>query len=228
MTSDQIYGRNKALSLRDNGGNYPSCCVIVAPSTDTSSQMYLGIKSDVSPLNIQISQEEYHATTHLTHERLHINLIYLNHMQGSVIPVVLDLTANHQGWFTFKICPNNDIWYQSISIWANPNAIAGKTQNNLALTCSLSLWAKIGLQGIQSLTIGLVFGSSMSICHGGRIPFWNFSIDKIWCYCTWTISVYFTIFLGILCQQYWSPFLRMLFLQVILFPMHPAVDLHSW
>ena len=85
-------------------------------STDTSSQMDLGTKSDVSPLNIQISQEEYHATTHLTHERLHINLIYLNHMQGSVIPVVLDLTANHQGWFTFKICPNNDIWYQSISI----------------------------------------------------------------------------------------------------------------
>ena len=37
-------------------------------------------------------------------------------LQGSVIPVVLDLTANHQGWFTFKICPNNDIWYQSLSI----------------------------------------------------------------------------------------------------------------
>ena len=25
--------------------------------------------------------------------------------------MVLDLTANHQGHFTFKICPNNDIWW---------------------------------------------------------------------------------------------------------------------
>ena len=152
-------------------------------------------------------------------------------MQGSVIPVVLDLTANHQGWFTFKICPNNDIWYQSISIWANPNVIAGRTQNNLALTCSLSLWAKIGLLGIQSLTTGLVLGSSMSICHGGRTPFWNFSIDKICCYCTRSISLHFTICLGILfptTADIRMPFLRMLFVQVILFPMHPAVDLHSW
>ena len=40
----------------------------------------------------------------------------MNLMQGSVIPVVLDLTANHQGWFTFKICPNNDIWYQNFNL----------------------------------------------------------------------------------------------------------------
>ena len=32
-----------------------------------------------------------------------------------MIPVVLDLTANHQGWFSFKICPNNDIWYTAAS-----------------------------------------------------------------------------------------------------------------
>jgi len=37
-------------------------------------------------------------------------IIAKTYRQGSIIPVVLDLTANHQGHFTFKICPNNDIW----------------------------------------------------------------------------------------------------------------------
>ena len=32
------------------------------------------------------------------------------YLQGSIIPVVIDITANHQGHFTFKLCPNNDIW----------------------------------------------------------------------------------------------------------------------
>ena len=31
-------------------------------------------------------------------------------LKGSIIPVVLDITANHQGHFTFSLCPNNDIW----------------------------------------------------------------------------------------------------------------------
>ena len=31
-------------------------------------------------------------------------------LQGSVIPVVVDITANHQGHFIFKLCPNNDIF----------------------------------------------------------------------------------------------------------------------
>ena len=31
-------------------------------------------------------------------------------LQGSFIPVVVDLTANHQGYFEFKICPNDDIF----------------------------------------------------------------------------------------------------------------------
>ena len=70
-------------------------------------------------IHLQTPQEECHTFTHLSHERW--QMINLNHiMQGSVIPVVLDLTANHQGWFTFKICPNNDIWYQNISSWAYP------------------------------------------------------------------------------------------------------------
>jgi hypothetical protein len=44
------------------------------------------------------------------HGRFATGIIAKTYRQGSVIPVVLDLTANHQGWFTFKICPNNDIW----------------------------------------------------------------------------------------------------------------------
>ena len=30
--------------------------------------------------------------------------------QGSFIPVIIDVTANHQGYFVFKLCPNNDIF----------------------------------------------------------------------------------------------------------------------
>jgi len=37
-------------------------------------------------------------------------IITKTYRQGSIIPVVLDITANHQGHFTFKLCPNNDIW----------------------------------------------------------------------------------------------------------------------
>ena len=31
-------------------------------------------------------------------------------LQGSFIPVIVDITANHQGYFEFKICANNDIF----------------------------------------------------------------------------------------------------------------------
>jgi len=37
-------------------------------------------------------------------------IITKTYRQGSIIPVVIDITANHQGHFTFKLCPNNDIW----------------------------------------------------------------------------------------------------------------------
>jgi len=37
-------------------------------------------------------------------------IISKTYRQGSIIPVVVDITANHQGHFTFKLCPNNDIW----------------------------------------------------------------------------------------------------------------------
>lgn len=37
-------------------------------------------------------------------------IISKTYRQGSIIPVVLDITANHQGHFTFSLCPNNDIW----------------------------------------------------------------------------------------------------------------------
>ena len=30
--------------------------------------------------------------------------------QGSYIPVIVDITANHQGYFIFKLCQNNDIF----------------------------------------------------------------------------------------------------------------------
>ena len=30
--------------------------------------------------------------------------------QGSFIPVIIDITANHQGYFVFKLCANNDIF----------------------------------------------------------------------------------------------------------------------
>jgi len=38
-------------------------------------------------------------------------IITKTYKQGSVIPIVLDITANHQGYFEFKLCPNNDIFF---------------------------------------------------------------------------------------------------------------------
>ena len=37
-------------------------------------------------------------------------IITKTYKQGSYIPVIVDITANHQGYFIFKICPNNDIF----------------------------------------------------------------------------------------------------------------------
>ena len=31
-------------------------------------------------------------------------------LQGSYIPIIIDITANHQGYMEFKLCANNDIW----------------------------------------------------------------------------------------------------------------------
>ena len=149
-------------------------------------------------------------------------------MQGSVIPVVLDLTANHQGWFTFKICPNNDIWYQSLSIRTPVPTIqshpihlsistcnnAGRTRNSLALTCSLSLWVRIGLLGIQSPTTGLVFDSSMSICLGGRALSRNSKFPRLCCYLI--IFGYFIIFGCKLLMLFLKRFLRLSCSQCIL------------
>ena len=30
--------------------------------------------------------------------------------QGSYIPLIVDITANHQGYIQFKICENNDVF----------------------------------------------------------------------------------------------------------------------
>ena len=32
------------------------------------------------------------------------------HHQGSYIPIIIDITANHQGYMEFKMCANNDIF----------------------------------------------------------------------------------------------------------------------
>ena len=32
-----------------------------------------------------------------------------NYEPGSWIPVIVDITTNHGGYFIFKLCPNNDI-----------------------------------------------------------------------------------------------------------------------
>ena len=37
-------------------------------------------------------------------------IITKTYKQGSFIPVIVDITANHQGHFIFKLCPNNDIF----------------------------------------------------------------------------------------------------------------------
>lgn len=37
-------------------------------------------------------------------------IITKTYKQGSFIPVIVDITANHQGYFIFKICANNDIF----------------------------------------------------------------------------------------------------------------------
>ena len=41
---------------------------------------------------------------------LYANGIIVNEYQsGSVIDVTVQVTANHKGYFQFKLCPNNDI-----------------------------------------------------------------------------------------------------------------------
>ena len=37
-------------------------------------------------------------------------IIVKTYKQGSYIPVIIDITANHQGYFIFKLCPNNDVF----------------------------------------------------------------------------------------------------------------------
>ena len=37
-------------------------------------------------------------------------LKFLHYYQGSYIPIIIDITANHQGYMEFKMCANNDIF----------------------------------------------------------------------------------------------------------------------
>jgi len=37
-------------------------------------------------------------------------IIGKSYRQGSYIPIIVDITANHQGYIEFKICPNNDVF----------------------------------------------------------------------------------------------------------------------
>ncbi len=37
-------------------------------------------------------------------------IITKTYRQGSLIPVIVDVTANHQGHFEFKLCPNDNIF----------------------------------------------------------------------------------------------------------------------
>ena len=45
--------------------------------------------------------------------------------------MVVDITANHQGYFTFKLCPNNDIWQ-------DPKQVKRSVKLSLVLSISLS------------------------------------------------------------------------------------------
>ena len=38
-------------------------------------------------------------------------IITKTYKQGSLIPVIVDITANHQGHFEFKLCANNDPFF---------------------------------------------------------------------------------------------------------------------
>jgi hypothetical protein len=52
-----------------------------------------------------------HPRAHEAPEGLYATgIITKTYKQGSYIPVVIDITANHQGYFIFKLCPNNDIF----------------------------------------------------------------------------------------------------------------------
>ena len=37
-------------------------------------------------------------------------IVTKTYRQGSLIPVIIDVTANHQGHFEFKLCPNDNIF----------------------------------------------------------------------------------------------------------------------
>ena len=45
-----------------------------------------------------------------TSDKLCFLVQLVNVFQGSYIPIIVDITANHQGYIEFKICPNNDVF----------------------------------------------------------------------------------------------------------------------
>lgn len=54
-------------------------------------------------------------------------IITKTYKQGSFIPVIIDITANHQGYFVFKLCANNDIFQdpKQACFDANPLWVGG-------------------------------------------------------------------------------------------------------
>ena len=51
-----------------------------------------------------------YSISYITTYIYHTLLLGKTYKQGSYIPVIIDITANHQGYFIFKLCPNNDIF----------------------------------------------------------------------------------------------------------------------
>ena len=89
----EISSEQKLLVLT-RGWNY---LYLYTQYPDPGAWRKVTIQHDLSPRSVP--------PTHITDSS---SSQYL--FQGSIIPVVVDITANHQGYFTFKLCPNNDIW----------------------------------------------------------------------------------------------------------------------
>ena len=62
-----------------------------------------------APFGEEISRSCCYSIPYLAEGKYATGRIVRRYSSGSWIPVIVDITTNHGGYFSFKLCPNNDI-----------------------------------------------------------------------------------------------------------------------
>ena len=126
----------------------------------------------------------------------------------------MDITANHQGHFTFKLCPNNDIWADPdqgcFDRWDTRSVFSPDVGNYQTALCR-QVCSRHGQGWIRAVPHQwLHHRAQTGLCS----PSPNVSVTK-------------HIFIGVQFSSSMFGHEPMLQLQGVLWAMHPAVDLHS-